>query len=272
MRKVTAKFFVFMGVYLSVYVHAQVDTLKISGTKYLCDIIQTMLPDFYATQPNCVIKFVSADNSPRALSDFMLQGTDIALTTQTLSEKDRKKITFSFKEQEFAKDAIVFYVPHKNNIKGLTLTQIHEIYTEKTHDWSAFTGKNEKISLIAYPLGHDFTLHLYKNAWNNEYYSMSAIIVENTEQLQNKLGLNANTLAYTAHSQKVKGHAVPVVVNGTPMQATEESILAGKYPLTYSCFCIVNTQKSSAVKFLEWLNSATVKKKLRTFNLYTFLI
>lgn len=272
MRKITVSFFLFMCVYLSVYVHAQVDTLKISGTKYLCDIIQSMLPDFYAVQPNCVVKFISADNTPHALSDFMLQGVDIALTTQTISETDRKKITFPFKEQEFARDAVVFYVSNKNNVKGLTLSQIHEIYTEKIHDWSALTGKNEKIMLIAYPLGHDFTLHLYKNAWNKEYYSMNAMVVESPEQLQNKIALSPFTIGYTAHSVKIKGNILPVFVNDIPVLPNEENILSSKYPLTYSCYSIINTQKASANKFLEWLSLSATKKKLRSFNLYTFLI
>jgi phosphate transport system substrate-binding protein len=268
MRKVTVSFFLFMCVHLSVSVHAQMDTLKISGTKYLCDIIQTMLPDFYSTQPNCVVKFVSMDNTPHALSDFMLQGVDIALTTQTLSEKDKQKITFSYKEQEFAKDAIVFYVSNKNNVKGLTLPQIHEIYTEKTHEWSTITGKNEKIMLVAYPLGHDFTIQLYKTAWNGEYYSMSAMVAETSEQFQSKLNINSYTIGYTAHSMKIKGNIVPILVNNVSVSANEENILNGKYPLAYSCYSIVNTKKTSANKFLEWLVLPTTKKKLKSSNLY----
>lgn len=271
MRKAIESFFVFMCVHLSVSVHAQVDTLKISGTKYLCDIIQGMLPDFYATQPNCVVRFVSMDNTPHALSDFMLQGADVVLTTQTLSEKDKQKITFSYKEQEFAKDAVVFYTPNKNNLKGLTLSQINEIYTEKIHEWSGITGKNEKIMLIAYPLGHDFTLYLYKNLWNSEYYSMSAMVVENTEQFQNKLNLSNYTIGYTAHSTKVKGNIVPLLVNNIPLSPNEETILNHKYPLTYSCYGIANN-KASSNKFMEWLVLPATKKKLKSYNLYSAVL
>ncbi len=272
MREVTVSFFLFMCVHLSVSVHAQVDTLKISGTKYLCEIIQNMLPDFYATQPNCVVKFVSMDNTPHALSDFILQGVDVAITTYTLSDKDKNKVKFSYKEQEFAKDAMVFYTHNKNSIKGFSLSQIHQIYTEKTHDWSTFTGKNEKIMLIAYPLGHDFTLQLYKNAWNNEYYSINALIVETPDQFQNKLNLNNYTLGYTSHSTKIKGHLVPILVNDVSILPNEESILSGKYPLSYSCYCITNTEKKLANKFSEWLLSPSVKKKLKFYHLSCFLL
>ena len=271
MRKVIVSVFVFMYVYICFPIHAQVDTLKISGTKYLCDIIQGVLPDFYATNPNCVVKFVSMDNTPHALSDFILQGVDVALTTQSLSETDKKKIGFSYKEQEFAKDAIVFYTSNKNNTKGLTLSQIHEIYTEKTHDWSGINGKNEKILTIAYPLGHDFTLQLYKNVWNKEYYSISALVVESNEQLQNKLNLSHYTIGYTAQSFKIKGNIVPVMVNNVPVPPNEENILNSKYPLSYSCYSIINTQKISANKFLEWLLLPATKKKLKSYNLYSSL-
>lgn len=261
-----------MSVYLPVFVHAQTDTLRISGTKYLCEIIQNLLPDFYATQPNCVVKFVSKDNSPRAQSDFMIEGADIALTTQSLSPKDKQKITFSYKEQEFAKDAIVFYTTNKNNVKSLTLSQIYEIYAEKTHDWTAITSKNEKITLIAYPLGHDFTLHLYNHVWNKEYYSINALVVETTEQLQNKLNLNSYTIAYTTQSMKIKGNLIPISVDNLLISPNEENILSGKYPLSYSCYALVNVKKNSANKFLEWLMLPSTKKKLKNYYLYSFLI
>lgn len=272
MCRITLSFFVILCLNQSLPLYAQVDTLKISGTKYLCDIIQNILPDFYAAQPNCVVKFISSDNTPRAQSDFIFQGADVALTTQPLLEKDKKKITFPYKEQVFAKDAIVFYTSHKNNVKGLTIAQISEIYTEKMHNWSAINGKNEKIMLITYPLGHDFTLQLYKNAWQSQYYSINTLVVENTEQFQNKLNLSHYTIGYTAHSTKVKGNIVPILVNGTPITPNEGNILSNLYPLNYDCYCTINTQKNSANKFLEWLISPDTKKKLKTYHLYSNLL
>ncbi|MCS7078121.1 MAG: substrate-binding domain-containing protein [Bacteroidia bacterium] len=258
--------------YVPLFIYAQVDTLKISGSKYLCDIIQNLLSDFYAIQPNCVVKFISADNTPHALSDFIMKGVDIALTTQPLPESDKKKFSFYYKEQEFARDAIVFYTNHKNNVKGLTLSQIYEVFIEKIHDWSDINGKNEKITLIAYPLGHDFTLYLYKHAWNREYYSINAVMVESTEQFQNKLNSNHYTLGYTAHSMKVKGNIIPILINGNPIFPNEETILSGKYPFTYSCYAVISSEKPSANKFLEWLMLPSTKKKLKTYNLYCFLL
>ncbi|MCS7027949.1 MAG: substrate-binding domain-containing protein [Bacteroidia bacterium] len=251
---------------------AQFDTLRVSGSKYLCEIIQNMLSDFYALNPNCIVKFVSTENTPRAISDFILQGAEVALTIHPISEIDKKRITFTYKEQEFARDAIVLYTHHKNPVKGLTLSQIHELFVEKIHDWSSINGKNEKITLIAYPLGHDFTTYLYKNVWKREYYSINAVVAESHEQMQAKLNLNHSTVGYTAHSLKLKGHLVPILVDGTPILPNEENVLSGKYPLSYSCYAIVNTQKPFATKFLEWLMLPATKKKLKTHHLYCFLI
>lgn len=245
------------------------DTLKISGEKHLCETIQLVFKDFQLLNPNCNLKIISAENTSLAIAEFIDQSVSVALTTREIAERDKKNISFEYNQQVFAKDALVFYINSKTNIKALSAEDILKVYTGQITNWKELGGKDEKIYLMAQPHTSDISTYLRIKVLNQEFPAIDASITNNITATQTQLLKFSGAIAYTQYNQKISKAQLCGIKNnsGVIISPVEENIVADKYPLSYNNYCMVNKKDKNAIAFLEWLQQANTKKLLKNYGL-----
>jgi phosphate transport system substrate-binding protein len=164
-------------------------------------------------------------------------------------------------------DALVLITGASNPVSGLTLTQVHDIYYGKIHNWSEVGGSNAPIDVYAVASpgdGVEYSLRSLLFGRGDQPVAAPRLYV-NTRKLEEGISLNPNgfgvaTLTDISGNNKVK--AIPI--NGKP--ATVANIADGSYPLFTTIYLVTNPSSPKATQaqaFLDFVQSEPGKAAMR---------
>jgi ABC-type phosphate transport system substrate-binding protein len=193
--------------------------------------------------------------------------SDLNLAARPPSESElklAKEKGVTIKLEPVARDAFVFIVNQKNSVKGLTRSQIREIYEEKITDWKTLGGAEGKI--CAYRRERD--------SGSRELFD--ALVMEGQSLPEDKRfrDLYANSMGgpfsqitqeaaglgysiyYYEHFMSASPHTRMLAIDG--VEPTAESIASGKYPWAtrvYAAYRDGEAKDRPGMKLLNWLLS-----------------
>ncbi|MEH7480042.1 substrate-binding domain-containing protein [Neobacillus drentensis] len=160
------------------------------------------------------------------------------------------------------KEAFVFFVNPDNKIDSLAVSEIKDIYSGKTKNWSKFGGKNEKIIAFQRPENSGSQTLLEKIMGDTPIMKplkedvpegMGGIIeqVADYRNYDNSIGFS---FRFFATGMKTNTDIKLLAING--IEPTPENIASGKYPFTASLYAITvkdNKKVRTIQPFLVWM-------------------
>lgn len=165
------------------------------------------------------------------------------------------------------KEAFVFFVNQKNEVDGLTLQEIKDIYSGKITNWKEVGGKNEPIRAYQRPedSGSQTALQslmgdtpIMDPPRENVASGMGEII---NEVAQYRNFENAIGYTFRYYSQEMVGNKEIKLlsVNGVP--PTKETIRSGEYPITGEFYIVTaGTDNPNVQKLIDWVLSPQGQK------------
>lgn len=160
------------------------------------------------------------------------------------------------------KEAFVFFVNKKNNIDGLTLEQIKDIYAGKITNWKEVGGKSNPIRAYQRPenSGSQTALQslmgdtpIMEAPRENVASGMGGIINE-VAQYRNFDTAIGYTFRYYSQEMVGNDEIKLLAING--VSPTKETIRSGEYPITGEFYIVTaGTQNPNVEKLIEWVLS-----------------
>lgn len=165
------------------------------------------------------------------------------------------------------KEAFVFFVNQKNEVDGLTLQEIKDIYSGKITNWKEVGGKNEPIRAYQRPedSGSQTALQslmgdtpIMDPPRENVASGMGEII---NEVAQYRNFENAIGYTFRYYSQEMVGNKEIKLLSVDGVPPTKETIRSGEYPITGEFYIVTaGTDNPNVQKLINWVLSPQGQK------------
>jgi phosphate transport system substrate-binding protein len=231
------------------------DSIVIKGSTTVLPIAQAVL-EAYMKENKGVQISLSGGGSGEGIKALIDQSTDIAD-----SSREIKKEEIELAESKGVKpvahviayDAIMPVVNPKNNVQGLSIDQLSQIYQGKITNWKEVGGADLKIVVISrdsssgtFDSWDNFVMKKARVAPTAQMLASNGAVV--TAVSKNKYAIGYLGMGYVNSS--VKG----LKVNG--VMASAQTALSRQYPMSRELYMYTNGQpKGEVAKFIAFIKS-----------------
>ena len=234
---------------------AAADSIVIKGSTTVLPIAQAVLEAYMKDNKGVQIS-LSGGGSGEGIKALIDQSTDIAD-----SSREIKKEEIELAESKGVKpvahviayDAIMPVVNPKNNVQGLSIDQLSQIYQGKITNWKEVGGADLKIVVISrdsssgtFDSWDNFVMKKARVAPTAQMLASNGAVV--TAVSKNKYAIGYLGMGYMNSS--VKG----LKVNG--VMASAQTALSRQYPMSRELYMYTNGQpKGEVAKFIAFIKS-----------------
>ena len=234
---------------------AAADSIVIKGSTTVLPIAQAVL-EAYMKENKGVQISLSGGGSGEGIKALIDQSTDIAD-----SSREIKKEEIELAESKGVKpvahviayDAIMPVVNPKNNVQGLSIDQLSQIYQGKITNWKEVGGADLKIVVISrdsssgtFDSWDNFVMKKARVAPTAQMLASNGAVV--TAVSKNKYAIGYLGMGYV--NKSVKG----LKVNG--VMASAQTALSKQYPMSRELYMYTNGQpKGEVAKFIAFIKS-----------------
>jgi phosphate transport system substrate-binding protein len=157
-----------------------------------------------------------------------------------------------------AMDGIAVIVNASNSVQALTKKQLKEIYTGKITDWSEVGGSSEKIVVVSRDTASGTYEAFGELALNKEKVTSQALLSASNQAVATTVAQTPSAIGYVGMGY-VKDGSKAVSVDG--VNATKETVLSEKYPLSRPLFMYTNGKPKNLVKdYIDFVLSSEGQK------------
>jgi phosphate transport system substrate-binding protein len=234
---------------------AAADSIVIKGSTTVLPIAQAALEAYMKANQGVQIS-LSGGGSGEGIKALIDQSTDIANSSREIKKeeielaesKGVKPVT-----HVIAYDAIIPVVNPKNNVKGLSIDQLSQIYQGKITNWKEVGGADLKIVVISrdsssgtFESWDHFVMKKARVAPTAQMLASNGAIV--TAVAKNKYAIGYLGMGYV--NKSVKG----LQVNG--VTASAQTALSKEYPMSRELYMYTNGEpKGEVAKFIAFIKS-----------------
>lgn len=234
-------------------VYAAENAITIKGSTTVLPVAQASAEVFMEKNPGVNIS-VQGGGSGVGIAALLDKTTDIATSSRKIKTEEIDKAKASGvipNEIAIALDGIALIVHPTNSIKALTKSQIKDIYTGKTSNWSQLGGRNAKIVVVTRDTSSGTYEAFELLALNKEKVRPDALTTASNQAVSQIVAQTPYAIGYIGHgflSPKVKAVSVDKV------ECTKLNIQSDKYPLSRYLYVYTNGKPSGSVlKFIDFL-------------------
>ena len=236
------------------------DSIVIKGSTTVLPIAQAVL-EAYMKENKGVQISLSGGGSGEGIKALIDQSTDIADSSREIKKeeielaesKGVKPVT-----HVIAYDAIMPVVNPKNNVQGLSIDQLSQIYQGKITNWKEVGGADLKIVVISrdsssgtFDSWDNFVMKKARVAPTAQMLASNGAVV--TAVSKNKYAIGYLGMGYV--NKSVKG----LKVNG--VMASAQTALSRQYPMSRELYMYTNGEpKGEVAKFIAFVKSPKGQK------------
>jgi phosphate transport system substrate-binding protein len=163
-----------------------------------------------------------------------------------------------------ARDGIAIVVHPSNPVKGLTISQVHDIFNGKIRNWKDVGGEDKPIAVVSREAGSG-TRSSFEQIVGDLKLTPDALIQDSNGTIRETVANDPNAIGYLSHGLlSPKINAVPV--DGAA--CTEEAIQAGSYKLVRPIFLLTKGAPTPACQaVIDYMLSPEGQKVIRASGL-----
>jgi len=221
-------------------------TINLAGSNSVARIVTPLARAFMEKQPGVNLK-IDATESSIGISRVGTMSADIGMSSRQLSQLEMAQYP-NLQAIPIARDGIAVVLSLDNNITGLSMPQLHSIFSGEIRNWKELGGADREISLV-----------LQTNTLSEVFLGLVMGGESVNETYLKKLPSDAAVRAQVSREKSAIGvlpfsmvdkslRAVPV--NGITPDAAEVS--SGQYPLIRPYYLILRPSMSSVVH--SWMD------------------
>jgi len=242
-------------------------SLQIKGSDTVLPLAQAWAEAFMSSNPDASLA-VTGGGSGVGLASLINGSCDIADASREVSPKEisqaRARNIFVI-EHRVAKDGIAIIVNPKNPVKNLTLAQIKAAYTGKASNWKQIGGEDVSVTTVGrdtssgtYVFFQGFVLSGQKYRSDMLSQPTNTAIVQIVKQSKGAIGYVGLAYAKRAASEgQIRIVSVSKKAGEPGIQATDESVASGKYPISRYLYCYTRGKPSGLTKaYLDFVKGS----------------
>ena len=186
---------------------------------------------------------------------------DIGMSSKELSENEKKEITGI----EIGKEGIVISVNNENNISGLTINQIRDIFNGNIRNWKEVGGKDLPIHVITREEGSGTKSAFESIVMDGTKIKSDAVVQSSTESVKQSVASDPGAIGFVSLAH-MSNDVKTLLVDG--VEPSEETIVNGEYELQRPFLLLIKGEEVGLIKeFLDWVKSPEGAKIIKEENI-----
>lgn len=234
------------------------NSIEISGSTSMAPVMNK-LGEYYLKEYDVKVN-VNADGSSAGINAVENGVSSFGLSSRELNAKELK---MNLNDYVLAIDALGVIQNEKNNVKNLTLSQLHDIFTGKILNWKEVGGIDLPIVIISREDGSgtrtafEEKLDLYNDDKSSKVDAIRPVIVNSNGAVVENVKQKEGAIGYLSVGSIESGVKLIAVDNILP---TANNIIGDKYPLARNFNVLYKKLDEREKKFLEFLKGKEAKK------------
>ncbi len=212
-------------------------TLQISGSTTCLPVIQTCATSYEEIQTDVDVT-VTGGGSSVGVKDCGEGTSDIGMASRTV--KPSEKATYpGIQEHPFARDGVAVIVNPNNPVKGLTISQIRDIYEGKITNWKQVGGNDAPVVVMgrdsASGTRETFEVRVGLEGATYEAFQTKIEEYNSNGGLYDAVVANPNAIGYIGIGY-IDVHVKAITVNG--IACTPANVKSDKYPIARKLYLL----------------------------------
>jgi phosphate transport system substrate-binding protein len=224
-------------------------SISIQGSTTILPIMQKMAEVYMQKHPEAKLD-VSGGGSGVGITAFLDGTTDIAMSSRKIKPEEVQKAKdkgIPIKEIEIARDGIAVIVHPSNPISGLTLEQLHDIYTGKAKTWKEFGGNGKPIVVVSRDTASGTYEVFDEKVLKNDRVKPDALMQASNVAVKGAVAGAEDSIGYIGLGY-ITSDVKPIKVNN--IEVTKETVLSGEYPIARPLYLYIKEDSSQGIKNL----------------------
>ncbi|OBZ18841.1 hypothetical protein A8L34_04615 [Bacillus sp. FJAT-27264] len=241
--------------------------LRLDGATALYPLYAAFAQAVYPSgeyQPYGADSLITCSTTPVAYKRLLEGEVDMifAAAPSQSQQKEAQQKGVQLKLTPIGREAFVFFVNRRNPVKGLTITQIKQIYSGKITNWKKVGGSNNGIRAFQRPEDSGSQTMLQKVMGHTPLMTppqedvadlMSGIISRTANYRNFRNALGYSFLFYASELNR-DGEIALLEIDGIRPERT--TIRSGKYPFATEFYAVTAGSSNPNIEpFLDWITS-----------------
>jgi len=238
----------------------QKTTLKVTGSTTVLPIAQAAADAYMDDHPMTDIQVAGGGSSVGVQS--VGEGTaDIGMSSRELKAEEKTRYP-DLQSTVVASDGIAIIVNKANTVSGLTLVQLRGIYNGTITNWKAVGGPDQVIVVVGRDSASGTREFFWESVMKKENFTATQLEKNSNGAIRQTIVQTPGAIGYVGLGYiDAEVRAVPIMVNGTPVDATVATVLSGKYPISRPLLMITQGPPSGVAKsYLDFILSPAGQK------------
>ena len=238
----------------------QKTTLKITGSTTVLPIAQKAADVYMNDHASTDIQVTGGGSSVGVQA--IGEGTaDIGMSSRTLKSEEKTKYP-NLQSTVIANDGIAIIVNKANTVNGLTLAQLRGIYNGTVTNWNAVGGPDQVIVVVGRDSASGTREFFWESVMKKENFTATQLEKNSNGAIKQTIVQTPGAIGYVGLGYvDAEVNAVPIMVNGTPVDATVGTVISGKYPISRPLLMITQGPPAGVAKsYIDFILSPAGQK------------
>lgn len=235
-------------------------TLKVTGSTTVLPIAQKAADAYMNDHASTDIQ-VTGGGSSVGVQAIGEKTADIGMSSRELKAEEKTRYP-ELQATVIASDGIAIIVNKANTVNGLTLAQLRGIYNGTITNWNAVEGPDQVIVVVGRDSASGTREFFWESVMKKENFTATQLEKNSNGAIRQTIVQTPGAIGYVGLGYvdpEVK--AVPVMVNGVPVQATVQTVLNGAYPISRPLLMITQGPPSGLARsYLDFILSPAGQK------------
>lgn len=244
--------------------------LTVKGSDTLVILAQKWAEVYMRQNPDTKIQ-VTGGGTGTGFAALQNQTTDLCNASRKIRAKEIEACVKAFgkrpTEYKVALDGLSIYVHESNPIEHISLEELEGIFTAKIRNWKEVGGKDQPIVLYSRENSSGTYEFFKEHVLKGKDFASIAQTLQGTAQVLQAVAGEPKGIGYggAAYGAGAKHIRVSKEKGGPAVEPTEESVVAGTYPIWRYLFIYVNPalDKGEVGAYLNWIRSDEGQKVVK---------
>ncbi len=249
--------------------------ITVKGSDTLVILAQKWAEVYMNSHPAVKIQ-VTGGGSGIGFAALQNNTTDIADASRPIKPAERAACIKSFgkspREYKVALDGLSVYVNSDNPVNELSLDQLEQIFTGKARNWKQFGAKDAPITVYSRENSSGTYEFFKEHVLKGQDFTSSAQTMQGTAALLQSVSRDPNGIGYggAAYGHGAKALKIKKTPDAPAIEATEENVVSGKYPIWRYLYNYLNPEKDKGdiAAYLNWVRSPEGQKIVKDVGYY----
>jgi phosphate transport system substrate-binding protein len=250
-------------------------SITVKGSDTLVILAQKWA-EVYMSQHKDVKIQVTGGGSGIGFAALQNNTTDIADASRPIKPAERAACIKSFgktpREYKVALDGLSVYVNSDNPLNEISVEQLSQIFTGKVRNWKELGGADSPITVYSRENSSGTYEFFKEHVLKGQDFVPSAQTMPGTAALLQAVSKDPNGIGYggAAYGHGAKALKVKKTADSPAIEATEENVVSGKYPIWRYLYNYMSPEKDKGeiAAYLNWIRSDEGQKIVKDVGYY----